>query len=934
MKTKKLNCIWVAPILTAFIMLLLYAFSGVYPFGSGTTAVTDGVGQYIPFLAEFAEKIGTGGSLFFTWHAGRGVNFWVNIAYYLASPLNILAAFFKPGETDKAFALISLIQIVLSSFTFSLFLKYQYKKKDVSIVIFSLLWAFSGFMIGAMTFTAWFYSIIYFPLVILGLQRLMEGKSGILYTVFLALSIVSNFYIGWITCIFCIIYFIYCLIADDEVVFEGAQASPEESEDETSINIFDVFKNSYLISSFIRFIACSFLAGISTAVFSIPTVYALSSSAKGTVDTDDIINIKNFWSFFASHVFPVKNSYGAMTSTSIIYGFVGILTLILVVAYFFSKGISIRKRIGNLFLLAVMLLSFTFYIPYSIWHGFGVPMGIMFRFVFVYEFVLLKVAFEAYSEKQNLNVIGILLGFVAVVAAGLGLKYAGGTIEMFYTPILLIGIIVLACVYSIILIISRKEKTKNIISFVLALCVVCEILFMYKDNIAISNVDDNISEVAEVSKVTKNIEDSEFLTFNPKKQDFGDVIMYGMEFGFNADEYYSSMADFDNTFVYRCMGSHSNDKNLQNGALGQTPVFNMLFPTKYLLDGKSEYSENWFHKKQSEENGYVFYKNNYTMPFMYTVPYEIENWEPFSYPVPIDMQNATAKVITGTDDMLLTYNKNSKITYENASPMSLSDFYIKLGEEQGVKGVEENTEYYNEIEKKFFGIVCNIKNVNKDAYVSFVSTAQEDGIQYIFVDTNMFNDMYITINGVERKYNVYGINENRIYELSEVKKGDEIFVKIGGHRDTGGTSCYVANLEKISAICFTVNQEKFEKAYNKLDAMSDTEMLEFSDTHVKAKVTSYEDGLLYIPTTFDEGWTITIDGNEVPLYEHESHILMTEISKGEHIVEMKYCPQGFVAGAVITGISLVILVAWAVISKKRSDKVAVCDTIEENAKEE
>ena len=113
---------------------------------------------------------------------------------------------------------------------------------------------------------------------------------------------------------------------------------------------------------------------------------------------------------------------------------------------------------------------------------------------------------------------------------------------------------------------------------------------------------------------------------------------------------------------------------------------------------------------------------------------------------------------------------------------------------------------------------------------------------------------------------------------------------------------------------------KFENACNKLDAMSDTELLEFEDTYVKAKVTSYEDGALYIPTTYDEGWTILIDGVEAPLYEHHSHILMTGITEGEHIVEMKYCPVGFMPGAVITGVSVVILIAWAVIATKRCKK--------------
>ena len=113
--------------------------------------------------------------------------------------------------------------------------------------------------------------------------------------------------------------------------------------------------------------------------------------------------------------------------------------------------------------------------------------------------------------------------------------------------------------------------------------------------------------------------------------------------------------------------------------------------------------------------------------------------------------------------------------------------------------------------------------------------------------------------------------------------------------------------------------------------MSDTELLEFEDTYVKAKVTSYTDGALYIPIAFDKGWKIFVDGQQVPLYEHQSHILMTGISKGEHIVEMKYCPVGFAAGAVITGVSVAILVAWAVIATKRSKKEELCVTIDETS---
>ena len=99
MKTKKrIPYILLGPIITLALMLLIYALAGIYPFGRLTTAIGDGMAQYVPFLTELAEKIKNGGSLFFTWHAGRGTDFWSIIAYYLASPFNLIALFFGENE--------------------------------------------------------------------------------------------------------------------------------------------------------------------------------------------------------------------------------------------------------------------------------------------------------------------------------------------------------------------------------------------------------------------------------------------------------------------------------------------------------------------------------------------------------------------------------------------------------------------------------------------------------------------------------------------------------------------------------------------------------------------------------------------------------------------------------------------------------------------
>lgn len=935
-KTKKFNCIWVAPVITLAIMLVLYAIGGIYPFGSATTAFSDGMAQYIPFLEELSDKIKNGGSLLFSWHMGAGVNFWPNIAYYLVSPLNLIALFFPVNAMDDAFSLITLIKPVLMALTFGIFLKHYYNKNDWSIPVFSVLWAFSGLMICGMYLTAWYDAIIYFPLVILGLKFLLDGKSAWLYSLFLGLTIISNFYIGWMVCIFCVLYFIYSFIADDDVTYEGVTAPTDgEQESEDGINIFAVFKNSYLLSSTFKFAVSSLIAGALSAIITLPAYKSFAVTGKGTVHSHEHFNFSSIWGLLAGHIYPAKNTYSTWLSKEYIFAFAGIAVCILFVSYFFSKGISARKKIGSAFLIVFFWISFFVHPLTNMWHGFGEPEGIQYRFVFLYSFILIKMAFEAFSTIENIPVLGILSGTAFAGVCTLGLYFDKSLRQEFFSVPLILTVVLFIILFTVILLLNSKKVTvKKTVTIVLLIAIVGETLAFNSKNINTFEFSDNLSEYADVNDAANKLDKSERLTFASKKQTFSNMVMYGQLFGYNSLEYYSSMADENFSVSVNMLGSYGNRLNYQNGAQEQTPVFNLLYPTSYYLDGTGRVSESQFREKIYDKNGYTLFKNNYTMPFMFTVNSNVKDWDPLGYTVPIDNQNEGLKAITGTNDNALVYSEPKNFEYENCEHISVIERMKKVYEDDGAEFPEEARAYYEYIEKKMIDFSFRILDATKPASVSYSAVAGCDGIMYVYIDTKEFTNLTVSLNGKQTDYYTYGIGTGRMYELGNVKKGDTAEFTFGGNDSADSSIKYFSELSSLSSVCFTVDMDKFSKAYEKLDAMSDTELLEFEDTYVKAKVESFEDGLLYIPTAYDGGWTITIDGNEVPLYEHESHILMTDISKGEHIVEMKYCPQGFTAGAVITGVSLLILIAWAVISKKRNDKIKLQEIAGGNVSEE
>ncbi len=924
---KQIPYIWLGPIITLGIMLTLYAVGGVYPFGPTSTAWTDGFGQYIPFLAELKEKISAGGSLLFSWNIGGGVNFWSVIGYYLASPLNLIALLFPVEKMHNAFSLITLIKPFFMALTFSVLLKNTYKKNDLSIVIFSILWAMSGFMIGGINLTSWYDAVIWFPLAIMGLSKMMNGESAWRYALFLGLTITANFYMGWIVCIFCVIYFICLLISDDDVAYEGVVAPQEDDEqDEQSVNIFKVFQNSYLLKSIFKFGFSSLLAGGISAIFILPIFNCLQNTGKGTLNEAGI-TIDSVWSLFASHVFPFLNHYNTFISRDVIFAFAGILTLILVVAYFFTKGISIRKKISNGLLIIVMWLSVLIDGIYLVWHGFSEPEGLMYRFAFIYSFVLIKIAYEAFYEIKNIKWYGLLAGIVVAGVCTTGIYFNQLFNALFFSTKLILTIIAFIVMFAVILVaLSKKEKLKNVLTAVLLICVVVESVVLNWNNINTIDVTDELSQNTVVSELTTNLDKKERLYFESDINNYKDMVQYNTIFGYKGYEGYSSLADGNFSGVFADLGSYGNRLNFQKGASEQTPIFNMLFPTKYYIDGTGRLSESVFRTKVAEKDGYTLYKNNYTMPFMYTISASVVEWDPFAYMVVMDNLNGVTKYITDTEDNVAVYNTPNNFKFQNCENVSILD-------RVDIENSNLPAEYFEIREKRMAGYSYKVTDMTKPAYITFDSVAETDGIMYLYVDTYEFVDMTVTINGKTNKYYLFGDGDNCTYELGEVKKGDVATITIGGYKemDFGNDNVYAHQNNSFTTTCFTVDMKKFEECYNKLDSMSDTELLEFEDTYVKAKVTSYTDGALYIPTTFDKGWKIFVDGQQVGLYEHESHILMTGISKGEHIIEMKYCPVGFVPGAAITGVSVAILIAWAVIAIKRSKKEEMYATIEQTS---
>ena len=74
---------------------------------------------------------------------------------------------------------------------------------------------------------------------------------------------------------------------------------------------------------------------------------------------------------------------------------------------------------------------------------------------------------------------------------------------------------------------------------------------------------------------------------------------------------------------------------------------------------------------------------------------------------------------------------------------------------------------------------------------------------------------------------------------------------------------------------------------------------------------------MFLPVTYDEGWSCKVNGEEADIEIAMSSFMAIKLNKGENVIEMNYLPYGMKLGALISAITVFIAAAIYLIEKKR-----------------
>ena len=386
------------------IMEIIAVLQEVQPFGTQSFLIVDALHQYLPFFADYQEKLQSADSLFYSFHGGLGYNFWGLWAYYLSSPLNLIIIFFPKDMLNMVLSHLLIIKIALCCFTAAFYFYKRRGKEEFSIIVFGMAYGFSSYIVGYSWNIMWLEVMILLPVILYGFDKMMQGKGWRTYCAALFLSLWCNFYMSFMTCLFLVLWFLF-------YEHSGMKA---------------FFKNG------IRFALCSLLSAAMAAIVLVPAYIGIMKTSSAQLEFPEDLWYGTFGNIFSRH-FLGTTPLTMSVDDSDINLYCGILTLLMALFYLLSGQIRKSIRIRKLILLAFLFLSFNMPVLGYIWHGFHNQYGIPNRFAFLYIFLLISMAYDGYRvfmENGRGQVWKIYLSFAGLcILSGIAAYTAEKEIE-------------------------------------------------------------------------------------------------------------------------------------------------------------------------------------------------------------------------------------------------------------------------------------------------------------------------------------------------------------------------------------------------------------------------------------------------------------------------------------------------------------------------
>ena len=869
---KEYGYLGIAFLVPMILMYLLYVAMEIHPFGNGSVLVLDLNAQYVYFYEALRAWIYGDGSLLYSFGRSLGGEFMGIYAYYIASPFSYLVALFPRARMLEALLTIFLLKAGCCGLTIGFYLhKTAPKRNKLAIITISIMYAMCAYCVVQQHNSMWIDAVIWLPLLTYGIEELIKKGHYRLFVVSLAVSMMSNFYIGYMVCLYTLVYFFFYYF-------------------KTNV---DHINNPYreklhFLKSFMRIGLYSVIALGAATVIWLSAYYAL------TFGKNEFTNPS--WTFRSKFTFMelltklLPGSFDTVRPEGLPFIYCGTLVLFLVPLYFLAKKISLREKVFSMVFIGFFVASFWINPVDLIWHGFQNPNWLNYRYSFMLCFVLLVLAYQAICEldqvkTQWLFAIGCTIGLFVVFAEQFEYSSyvkAEGKLDPFQ---LVAFTMAAAAIYAVILYLicssQKREARKRSLSIILLFVVCIEMtlngltnVFALDRDVVYSSYSSYNLFLKQIRPIVDQVQDMDTSFYRSEKTE---IRRPNDNMGLNIRGLSNSTSTLNlSTIAFLNQMGYASSSHWSK-YYGGNPVNDSLLGIKYVYDSNQKIHETEpyynrqllerFYEVTLEDADYTAFRNPYALSLAYGVDDAINALNLEDYFNPYERMNDMITAMLGAEEEIMVFKPVPDVECSTTNCESSS--------------IAKHTKYVPEV-------------ASRDAVVHYKFTCQNDCTLYFYLPSEYPREVAMKVNSIDYD-TFYGNETSRSRLIGNYETGDSVLISLTLSADT----LYV---KRNVPVVYQLDWEVFESAMAELAKTQLVIDADYSETYLPGTLTtSKDDQTILVTVPYDKGWIVTVDGEAVETYETMDALIAFDVeSAGEHRVILKYRPNSFVYGMAAT----------------------------------
>jgi uncharacterized membrane protein YfhO len=819
--------------LLPFVLLgLLWAILGLAPFGGNNLLVSDLGTQYLPFLSAFKHFFQEGNLSFYSFSDALGGSVLPLSAYYLLSPFNFLVLFFSYEQLPLAILLIITLKISLMGTSMFYYLKKTYHTTSWFTLLFSTSYSFCGFVsIYALNFM-WLDALILMPLLILSIQQLWDQKRYGFYAIVLFSTIVTNYYMGYMLCIFAVFYSLYWY-------YRTADRA----------SFWQFLKKGRL------FFITSFFTGISTSFILFPALTGMLATNK-TNFNPEVFLLKPKFGFSVLSQFGLGSVNFDFRLDHFPTLYSGLLMMLLFIAYLLLPTISFKEKRNALLLLGFIFLSFWLELFNTIWHMFQSPAGFPYRNTFIFSFLIIKFAYEAFLQlKQGARFkIRVPFLFSGLLLIGfLFLNYVDDTTFVLANQYIIISLLNVWVLY---ISLTLYLKTTGNMKKLLAACVLFVLCFELVFNFWVSLKD---------------------IPFGDQKQ-FAATYQAQNSFVSDLEHRQAALVRIKQTIDSKEAGYREKNNGYNNPLLYGYAGVSSYTST---LDAKTQKTLQTLGLYQKNDRRIAYVDESKVINLLLNVAYQI-----------------TPEIKAKQSSLIANPDAN---IYENAEAIGMgflvpdSFAKIKLAENRPLQNQEEILQQIKPGESYFKESKELEWHALTDNDYTLTAQTTADGELYLYApNINWKKVLSFKVNGKTINPSVY-IATNQVFNLGYFKKETVVSLEFKSKKQLTEKKIALKTLQNDRFDSLISDQRKQALQLNKQASGQLSGTITVNDP---------QQSFLYLAIPYDKNWQITVDGQKVQTKSVVGNFTGLKLPVGTHHITLTYYQKDFFIGALISIVTL------------------------------